>query len=79
MVNIFKKGHILGGVMVNFFKKVYILGGVKHLLASKIHDLVGVCDLCSETRGGQYLTVKSREVEAPPTCMFSPASLIKLL
>ena len=41
MVNIFKKGHILGGVMVNFFKKAYILGGVKHLLASKIHDLGG--------------------------------------
>ena len=52
--------------MFNFFKKAYILGGVKHLSASKIHDLShvlgGVCDLCSETRGGQYFAAGGREI-----------------
>ena len=62
--------------MTNFFKKGHILGGVKHLLASKICDLGGsrtlslvlggVCDLCTETRGGQYFAAEGREIEGPP-------------
>ena len=28
--------------------------------------LGGVCDLCSETRGGQYFATEGREIEGPP-------------
>ena len=28
--------------------------------------LGGECDLCSETRGGQYFAAEGREIEGPP-------------
>ena len=37
--------------------------------------LGGVCDLCSETRGGQYFAAEGREIEGPPLRMFLAASL----
>ena len=40
--------------------------------------LRGVCDLCCETRGGQYFAAEGREIEGPPPSlrMFLAASLI---
>ena len=42
--------------------------------------LGGVCDICSETRGGQYFAAEGREIEGPPPLrMFLAASLKSMI